>query len=155
MTAGRKPKPTSLKLITGNPGHRPLNQNEPNPKKTIPACPDCVQGEARKTWRRVSKKLFNIGLLTELDDMALALLCQSWAEYLEASSKLRETGMLVKSPNGHPMMNPYLMIANQAIKKVRALLTEFGMSPSSRSRISTAGSGQDSDNGEWFDLLKD
>jgi hypothetical protein len=24
MTAGKKPKPTALKLITGNPGHRPI-----------------------------------------------------------------------------------------------------------------------------------
>jgi P27 family predicted phage terminase small subunit len=155
MTAGRRPKPTRLKLITGNPGKRPLNRNEPNPKRIIPACPDFLQGEARKTWHKVSKKLFRIGLLTEIDDMALAILCESWAEYLDASAKLRETGLLVKSPNGQPMMNPYLAIANQAIKKVRALLVEFGMSPSSRSRISAAGGGQDSENGEWFDLLND
>jgi hypothetical protein len=49
MTAGRRPKPTRLKLITGNPGKRPLNRNEPNPKRIIPACPDFLQGEARKT----------------------------------------------------------------------------------------------------------
>jgi P27 family predicted phage terminase small subunit len=155
MTAGRKPKPTLLKLITGNPGHWPLNRNEPNPKRMIPPCPDFLQGEARKTWHKVSKKLFRIGLLTEIDDMALAILCESWAEYLESSAKLAETEMLVKAPNGQPMMNPYLVIANQAIKKVRALLAEFGMSPSSRSRISTAGAGQDSESGEWFDLLND
>jgi P27 family predicted phage terminase small subunit len=154
MTAGRKPKPTSLKLITGNPGHRPLNRNEPNPKRVIPPCPDFLQDEARATWHKVSKKLFKIGLLTEIDDMALALLCQSWTEYLEASAKLRETGLLVKSPNGQLMLNPYLVIANQAIKKVRAMLVEFGMSPSSRGRISTTAGGQDSESGEWLDLLK-
>jgi hypothetical protein len=71
MTAGRKPKPASLKLITGNPGKHPLNKNEPNPKREIPPCPDFLQGEARKTWHKVAKKLFRIGLLTELDDLAL------------------------------------------------------------------------------------
>jgi len=155
MPAGRKPKPTRLKLITGNPGKRPLNKKEPKPKQTVPACPDFVQGEARKTWQKISKKLHRIGLLTEIDGMALAVLCQSWAEYLEASAKLRETGMLVKSPNGYPMMNPYLSISNQAVKKVRSLLAEFGMSPSSRSRITASGSNRDSDGGEWADFFKD
>jgi len=154
MTAGRKPKPTALKLVTGNPGHRPLNRKEPKPEAAIPECPEFVQGEARKTWHKVARKLHRIGLLTEIDDMALAVLCQSWAEYLEASAKLRETGMLVKSPNGYPMMNPYLAIANQAVKKVRSLLAEFGMSPSSRSRIAAAGNAP-SGGGEWMELLED
>jgi P27 family predicted phage terminase small subunit len=154
MAAGRKPKPTLLKLITGNPGHRPLNRNEPNPKRVVPPCPDFLEGDARKTWHKVSKKLFRIGLLTEIDDMALAMLCQCWTEYLEASAKLQETGLLVKTPNGQLTMSPYLVIANQAIKKIRALLVEFGMSPSSRSRISTAGGGQDSESDEWSKLLK-
>jgi P27 family predicted phage terminase small subunit len=155
MTAGRKPKPTRLKLITGNPGHRPVNRNEPNPKREIPPCPEFLQGEARKTWHKVSKKLFRIGLLTEIDDMALAILCRDWEEYLDASAKLRETGLLVKSPSGQQMMNPYLAIANQAIKRIRAMLTEFGMSPSSRSRISTVGGAGDSEGSEWLDLLSE
>ena len=29
---GKKPKPTHLKLITGNPGKRPLNEAEPKPE---------------------------------------------------------------------------------------------------------------------------
>jgi P27 family predicted phage terminase small subunit len=128
MTAGRKPKPTTLKLITGNPGHRPVNRSEPKPQPAIPQCPEFVQGEARKTWHKISRKLHRIGLLTEIDVMVLAVLCQSWAEYLEAAAKLGETGMLVKSPNGYPIMNPYLVIANHAVKKVRSLLAEFGMS---------------------------
>ena len=32
-TRGRKPKPTALKILEGNPGKRPLNENEPIPPK--------------------------------------------------------------------------------------------------------------------------
>lgn len=32
-TRGRKPKPTALKLLEGNPGKRPINANEPIPPK--------------------------------------------------------------------------------------------------------------------------
>jgi P27 family predicted phage terminase small subunit len=156
MTAGRKPKPTALKLIQGTYRRDRANANEPKLKAMIPPCPKFLQGEARETYRKVSKKLARIGLMTEIDEMAFAMLCQSWAEYLEASEKLRETGMLVKSPNGFPMMDPYLVIANAAVKKIRALLTEFGMSPSSRCRITAAGTASAADPGsEWMDLLDD
>ncbi len=152
MTAGRKPKPTALRLITGNPGHRPINRNEPKPKPVLLPCPEFVQGEARKAWDKVAKKLHKVGLLTEIDDMALAILCQSWAEYLDAAAQLQETGMLVKSPNGYLMMNPSLAILNQAVKKVRALLAEFGMTPGSRSRIHAAPA--EEPDAEWSKLLK-
>ena len=36
---GRKPTPTRLKLIHGNPGNRPLNPNKPEPRAAIPTCP--------------------------------------------------------------------------------------------------------------------
>jgi hypothetical protein len=33
---GRRPKPTRLKMLTGNPGKRPLNNDEPRPDVNIP-----------------------------------------------------------------------------------------------------------------------
>ena len=36
---GRRPKPTRLKVLTGNPGKRPLNENEPRPEAHVPDCP--------------------------------------------------------------------------------------------------------------------
>ena len=35
---GRKPSPTHLKLVKGNPGKRPLNVSEPEPEAVLP-CP--------------------------------------------------------------------------------------------------------------------
>ena len=84
--------------------------------------------------------------------MALSMLCQGWADYLEATDQVRKSGILVKSPNGFPVLNPYLVAANQALKKVRALLVEFGMTPGSRSRIQALGT-EEQDN-EWAKLLK-
>ena len=37
--AGRKPKPTALKKLEGNPGKRKLNMKEPMPEKGMPDCP--------------------------------------------------------------------------------------------------------------------
>ena len=52
--AGRKPKPTKLKLLAGNPGGRPLPENEPQPDPAIPDPPDWMEGEALAEWRRIA-----------------------------------------------------------------------------------------------------
>ena len=36
---GRKPKPTAVKQLEGNPGKRQLNANEPKPAARAPSCP--------------------------------------------------------------------------------------------------------------------
>jgi P27 family predicted phage terminase small subunit len=153
MTAGRKPKPTNLKLIQGTYRMDRANPSEPKPRAEIPPCPGYLPGEARKQYQKTAKKLARIGLMTELDDMALAMLCAEWQQYLDATEQVKKSGILVKSPNGFPVLNPYLAVANQAIKRVRSLLAEFGMTPGSRSRIHAAATSDDSDD-EWSKLLK-
>ena len=54
---------------------------------------------------------------------------------LEAQASLREYGVVIRSPNGYPMPSPYLSVANKAFEQMRMMLAEFGMSPSSRTRV--------------------
>ena len=138
MTAGRKPKPTKMKVVQGTFRKARANPEEPKPKNQLPPCPDYLKGRAREEYFRIGRKLERIGVLTEMDDIALIGLCQSWAEYLEATEQASKTGMLVKSPSGYPIFNPYVTLANQALKWVKSFLTEFGMTPSLRCRVMTA-----------------
>ena len=55
--AGRKPKPTALKKLEGNPGKRELNTKEPVPEKGMPDCPKWLLSEAKVEWNRLCKKL--------------------------------------------------------------------------------------------------
>lgn len=135
MPPGPRPKPTHMKVLAGNPGNRPLNDREPKPQKKMPQCPPHLQGEARKEWRRMGKKLLELGLMTEIDRTALALYCQAWERWVEAEAEVKKLGAIVKSPNGFPIQNPYLAVANRAMVDLRKMLTEFGMTPSSRSRV--------------------
>ena len=48
---GRKPKPTALKRLEGNPGKRPLNALEPVPPTVPLQCPRHLLPEAKKEWR--------------------------------------------------------------------------------------------------------
>ena len=69
---GRKPKPTAIKELEGNPGGRPLNPNEPRPDKKAPRCPSWLEEEAKKEWKRMGRMLEQAGLLTEMDMAAFA-----------------------------------------------------------------------------------
>jgi P27 family predicted phage terminase small subunit len=135
---GPRPEPTALKLLKGNPGKRPLNEREPRPSPGAPEAPAHLDEEASREWDRVVGTLDQLGLVTTLDRAALAGYCQAWSRWVDAEMKLREYGAVLKSPiKGVPLMSPYLTIANRALEQMRQFLSEFGMSPASRTRIRT------------------
>ena len=135
MKPGTKPKPTKLKLLHGEKNKDRINKNEPKPPPVAPKCPEWLTGEAKKEWKRIAKDLEVLGLLTRLDMAALAGYCDAYGRWVEASRKLQEEGLVVKAKSGYPMQSPYLSIINTAIKDMKSFLVEFGMTPSSRSRI--------------------
>lgn len=51
--AGRKPKPTALKKLEGNPGKRKLNTKEPVPEKGMPDCPKWLLPEAKEAQEHI------------------------------------------------------------------------------------------------------
>jgi phage terminase small subunit len=67
---GRKPTPTALKLVAGNPGKRPLNRHEPKPVTAIPTCPAHLMPTAKTEWKRLARYLHDLGVISELDRAA-------------------------------------------------------------------------------------
>lgn len=82
--------------------------------------------------------LRTIRLLTDADRAALIACCLQWSRYIEATRKLRLTGMVVQSPSGYPIPNPYIGIANRSLLLCTRLWVELGLTPSSRSRVKEA-----------------
>ena len=132
---GRKPKPTSLKILQGNPGRRPLNSAEPKFPTLQSDCPKHLGPIAAEEWARI-RDLFR-EIFTEADRAALSAYCVCYGRWVEAEDHVRATGMMVKSPSGYPMQNPWLSIANKAFQQMNKMMSEFGMTPSSRSRVKT------------------
>jgi phage terminase small subunit len=62
-------------MLTGNPGKRPLNEDEPRPEAAIPGCPEELGPVARTEWNRLVGELSALRLLTHLDRAALAAYC--------------------------------------------------------------------------------
>ena len=115
-TRGRKPTPTAIKELEGNPGKRPMNSAEPKPEKKAPPCPKWLEPEAKKEWRRLSKQLEQIGVLTEVDQAAFASYCQAYARWKEAEEFITQHGTIVKTPSGYWQQVPQVSIAQTYLK---------------------------------------
>ncbi len=144
-TRGRKPTPTAIKELEGNPGKRKLNTNEPRPLKKAPACPKWLEPEARKEWRRLAKKMEALGILTEVDMAAFAGYCQAYARWKEAEEFITQHGTIVKTPSGYWQQVPQVSIAQTYLKLMNRLAEQFGLTPAARSRIVADTSGKGSE----------
>jgi P27 family predicted phage terminase small subunit len=148
MVTGRKPVPTNLKILKGNPGKRPLNKNEPKPELGAPGCPTWLSIEAKAEWRRIVPKLDKLGLLTKVDRAALAVYCEMWATFVYAQRLVHQHGIIIlkktmeaETADGtviiyqHPVKNPALQVSRDAADKIRQFCAEFGLTPSARGRL--------------------
>ena len=144
--ASPKPKPTQIRKIEGNPSRRPLPDNEPAPiiDAVIPRAPKHLSPLARKEWNIMTKRLHRLGLLTEIDYPALAMYCQNYGRWVEAEEKIKVTGYVIKTKNGNIINSPMVSIANRSMELAHKFLTEFGMTPSSRTKVTVAGVGKKS-----------
>jgi len=148
---GRKPTPTMLKVLSGNPGKRPLNEREPVTPQGLPEMPAWLDDEAKAEWGRITVDLAEMGLLSKADRPALAAYCTAWSRWVDAEAQVKKYGAVVKSPDkGFPMKSPYLSIAEQALETMRKLMVEFGLTPSSRSRIRVPAGGDEADELDRF-----
>ena len=154
---GPSKKPTQLKILEGNPGKRQLTANEPAPPPAMPSCPPFLKGAGRQEWKRISFELYQLGLLTKIDRAALTGYCSSWGLYVDAeyglarlrreyhdmarqrkkhpNIKMPSNGMVSITSNGNAIMETLLSVRKQALEQMHKFLTEFGMTPASRSRI--------------------
>ncbi len=150
---GRKPQPTRLKVLRGNPGQRQLNAREPQIAAAVPDPPDWLGEDAREKWADLVAVLGDLGILTHVDADVLTLYCETWVEWKEATLQIRESGYVVESPKGDLKASPYVMIRSKALQQLRTLEAELGMTPSSRSRVHTVSPARHSNKSKWDGIL--
>jgi P27 family predicted phage terminase small subunit len=148
---GPRPKPTVVKIREGNPSKRALPKDEPKPEIKIPKPPAHLSKEAKTEWRRLSKELFKLGLLSEIDRTALAAYCQVYGRWVQAEKEIEKTGWFAVSEKGGLYQTPAVSIANKCLDQMKSYLVEFGMTPSSRTRIK-AEKPKDVSSKPWADL---
>ena len=90
---------------------------------------------SKKEWRRLAKQMEQIGILTEVDMAAFAGYCQAYARWKEAEEFITQHGSIVKTPSGYWQQVPQVSIAQTYLKIMNRFAEQFGLTPSSRSRI--------------------
>jgi P27 family predicted phage terminase small subunit len=150
---GPAPKPTALKLAEGNPGKRAINHKEPKPETGEPSMPKGLSLSARREWKSIVPELMKLGVLTVVDGKALAAYCEAFAMWEMARKEIRENGLTfkvtaitkIKQADGTTRdevlvlgikRNPAVAIAFESLRAMKSYLTEFGLTPASRSRLS-------------------
>jgi P27 family predicted phage terminase small subunit len=135
---GRPPIPTHLKILRGNPGHRPIPDDEPQPEQKKPRCPSYIKGERRREWHRITRELLEMGVLALPDRVAIEKYTFWFMTWLKVSEEIERDGVtkIYKlEKTGYPMLDPRISLANTASDKIDRFLTEFGCTAASRTRI--------------------
>ena len=79
----------------------------------------------------------------------LAMRCQAWGEMVLAEKKIKKDGLVIKTKSGNLIQNPYVGIRNRNREFVAKCDAEFGMTPSSRSRVKAP---QPREKNKWSNL---
>ncbi|MGD9879013.1 MAG: phage terminase small subunit P27 family [Hyphomicrobiaceae bacterium] len=141
---GRKPVPTALKVLRGNPGRRPIKANEPRPKGSAGDPPDWMTESQRAVWRATIAAA-PPRMLTALDRGLLTIWVVACDEHRRAAIKVAELGPLARKGDGAPTQSPFLRIMNQQAGVMIKAASELGFSPAARVRLATGAATADDD----------
>jgi P27 family predicted phage terminase small subunit len=133
--AGRKPLPTHLKLVKGTARPHRMNNNELKPPLAIPEPPPHLEEREKAKFIAMAEMLARYGVMTELDSGAVARYAVVWCRWLEAETEVKKRGPIVKTTADNVIQNPFLAVANKCMYQMAQIESEFGLTPSARSRI--------------------
>jgi P27 family predicted phage terminase small subunit len=110
--------------------------------------PQGLSPAAEQEWNRIVPILQKMRLLTVAYGAALAGYCQAYARWLEAEADIAANGAIIEEPiirrrraeddevvGCKRKKNPAVAIANESLKMLRSLLSDFGLSPASLSKV--------------------
>lgn len=144
---GRPRTPTSQLKIRGTfRSDRRDVDGEPTAPVAIPKKPVFLKKEAAKEWKRITPILAQMKCISQADMALVAAYCFEWGLYVTLCKEIKTVGDMIETTiNGHKISNPLVNIRNRAFKNMKEIATEFGLSPSARTRIKTE-PGQPADN---------
>lgn len=136
-TRGRKPKPSALKILDGT--HRGTPKREPSAPPGVPPMPERLSVEplAVAKWNELVPILLGMNVLTTGDGEALATLCEVYAAAQACLLELRAGGPVMRTDLGGVKPNPAGPLYKGLVSLQSSLMTEFGLTPSSRVRLGT------------------
>lgn len=112
-----------------------MNAREPKPKSKVKQPWGLGQGLQRKFWDEHAAELERLQLLTGIDSAAFRLMAEHYAFAVQAAKELRKEGSLLVEGREGPKKHPLLQALRDNSQMFKSYAVEFGMTPSSRSRL--------------------
>src|SRR5437016_14201374 len=131
---GRKKTAAKILHLRGNPGRRPVNDQEPKPETGVPKKPNFLSATAKKYWNYHARRLDQAGILSKVDLGILAAYCTALAT-LDKAEKMLEQGVYTQDTVSGEKKTPWILIAKEARDQIRSLGSELGVTASSRARM--------------------
>ncbi|MCK5602249.1 P27 family phage terminase small subunit [Candidatus Pacearchaeota archaeon] len=131
MTAGRPQKPVKQLKLQGTyreDRHGECMQIEPNK----PDCPEWLSETAKFHWTEISQMLYDMGMVSKIDHLALSLLVDAladWIKYSKSANMLKVA--YYENAAGNLVMHPAITAKNKSWELLLKVVREFGMSPAS------------------------
>lgn len=140
MTRGRKPKPSHLKAVQGNPGKRAINHDEPQGDEIteVPLPPEWLSPIGIEMWEKIAPWLVSSKILTMSDLANLEAYCAAYARWREAEKDIAKHGIVVAGMNSD-IKNPACTVANESLKQMATFGSALGLDPASRARLAVPG----------------
>ena len=86
-------------------------------------------------WFRLCADLKEMGVLSRADRPAIAAYCEAWGRWVDACERFKDMGPIIKTSNGNLIQNPLLGVIRRGNEDLRKWLVEFGLTPSSKTRL--------------------
>ena len=118
--------------------------DEPAPEPGIPLPPEELSPDARISYYQFARVISGMKVLTLADQAALVALAETSVERRRAQEEIDKHGLFRKTKRGKKsiaMKNPALAILQDADRRLRGWLNEFGLTPASRTRVKVHDSG--------------
>ena len=134
MRTGRPAKPTALKVLEGTRPDR-IPKHEPKPRPLRPEKPSFLNDSAALLWDSLIDELEAVGVVTVVDQSALAGYCQAYEEAARLTRYLDEHGLTFTTPNGYVQQRPEVAIRNKAWDRVDKFACQLGIGAAHRTKI--------------------
>jgi P27 family predicted phage terminase small subunit len=142
--------PSRIKVIKGTfrPDRAPANEPDPLVITSVPRAPSHLNRWAKQMWNATARELVRLRMFTTLDTYSLEVLCEQYGIYRElkesithkkVEGKLQKITLAEYLATRNSQTMPEFTAMKGAFERYSALLKEFGLSPSSRSRIDLLG----------------
>lgn len=141
---GPKPLPGNVHMLRGNASKKPLASlldDVVRPDVEIPKCPEWLSDDSRAEWRRITKHLQRLGLVSQIDRATLTAYCTAWGDLAYAEREIAGAdgdGRIVAIAAGTRKLSAAMQLKYLALERVTKYAAEFGMSPAARSRVTAS-----------------